>query len=50
MLLISKRYSSNKSKGSLVILSSELFKGIGKKTAEKIVDTLGENAISKIIK
>ncbi|MED3571510.1 ATP-dependent RecD-like DNA helicase [Cytobacillus praedii] len=30
-------------------LSSELFKGIGKKTAESIVETLGENAISKIL-
>src|SRR5690606_26642049 len=30
-------------------LSSELFKGIGKKTAESIVETLGENAISRIL-
>lgn len=30
-------------------LSSDLFKGIGKKTAENIVDTLGENAINKIL-
>ncbi|NRG46845.1 ATP-dependent RecD-like DNA helicase [Bacillus sp. CRN 9] len=30
-------------------LSGELFKGIGKKTAESIVDVLGENAISKIM-
>lgn len=30
-------------------LSSDLFKGIGKKTAEEIVKTLGENAISKIL-
>src|SRR3954454_11392396 len=35
--------------GVVGYLSSELFKGIGKKTAEKIVDTLGENAISKIL-
>src|SRR3954447_6346899 len=35
--------------GVVDYLSSELFKGIGKKTAEKIVDTLGENAISKIL-
>ena len=35
--------------GVVSYLSSELFKGIGKKTAEKIVDTLGENAISKIL-
>lgn len=31
-------------------LSSELFKGVGKKTAESIVDTLGENAIQSILK
>jgi exodeoxyribonuclease V alpha subunit len=30
-------------------LAGEMFKGIGKKTAEKIVETLGENAISKIL-
>ncbi|MDR7073611.1 SF1B family DNA helicase RecD2 [Fictibacillus barbaricus] len=30
-------------------LSSDLFKGIGKKTAEHIVDVLGDNAITKLI-
>ena len=35
--------------GIISYLSSELFKGIGKKTAEKIVETLGENAITRII-
>lgn len=35
--------------GVINYLSSELFKGIGKKTAEKIVNTLGENAITKIL-
>jgi exodeoxyribonuclease V alpha subunit len=35
--------------GVAAYLSSELFKGIGKKTAENIVDTLGENAITKIL-
>ncbi|AND41611.1 ATP-dependent RecD-like DNA helicase [Cytobacillus oceanisediminis] len=30
-------------------LSSELFKGIGKKTAEQIVETLGEDAITRIL-
>jgi exodeoxyribonuclease V alpha subunit len=35
--------------GVVAYLSSEMFKGIGKKTAEKIVETLGENAISKIL-
>ena len=37
------------SKGLSAYLSSEMFKGIGKKTAENIVETLGENAISKIL-
>lgn len=35
--------------GVVAYLSGELFKGIGKKTAEKIVETLGENAISRIL-
>ncbi len=35
--------------GIIGYLSSELFNGIGKKTAERIVDELGENAISKIL-
>jgi exodeoxyribonuclease V alpha subunit len=35
--------------GVIQYLSSDLFKGIGKKTAEKIVEALGENAINKII-
>ncbi|MFJ7974947.1 ATP-dependent RecD-like DNA helicase [Peribacillus sp. NPDC096379] len=35
--------------GIVAYLSSDLFKGIGKRTAESIVDTLGENAISKIL-
>ncbi|CAH0346558.1 ATP-dependent RecD-like DNA helicase [Bacillus sp. CECT 9360] len=35
--------------GIVAYLSSELFKGIGKKTAEGIVAALGENAISKIL-
>jgi exodeoxyribonuclease V alpha subunit len=35
--------------GIVQYLSSDLFKGIGKKTAEKIVDILGEGAISKIL-
>ncbi|MFT4412745.1 ATP-dependent RecD-like DNA helicase [Fredinandcohnia humi] len=35
--------------GIIQYLSSDIFKGIGKKTAEKIVETLGEGAISKII-
>ncbi|MEW9500526.1 SF1B family DNA helicase RecD2 [Jeotgalibacillus marinus] len=35
--------------GIVHYLSSDLFQGVGKKTAEKIVDTLGEKAISKIM-
>jgi len=36
--------------GVIQYLSSDLFHGIGKKTAESIVDTLGERAIYKIMK
>ncbi|MGG3469312.1 ATP-dependent RecD-like DNA helicase [Neobacillus pocheonensis] len=35
--------------GVIAYLSGEMFKGIGKKTAENIVETLGENAISQIL-
>jgi len=35
--------------GVINYLSGELFKGIGVKTAENIVETLGENAISRIL-
>ncbi|PLS01256.1 SF1B family DNA helicase RecD2 [Neobacillus cucumis] len=35
--------------GVIAYLSGEMFKGIGKKTAENIVETLGENAITKIL-
>jgi exodeoxyribonuclease V alpha subunit len=35
--------------GIIQYLSSDLFKGIGKKTAEAIVEKLGESAISKIL-
>jgi exodeoxyribonuclease V alpha subunit len=35
--------------GIITYLSSDLFKGIGKKIAESIVDTLGENAITRIM-
>lgn len=35
--------------GIIAYLSSNLFKGIGEKTAENIVETLGEEAISKIM-
>ena len=35
--------------GVIEYLSSKLFKGVGKSLAKKIVDTLGEDAISKIL-
>src|SRR5690625_2608891 len=35
--------------GLVTYLSSDLFYGVGKKTAERIVETLGDNAIAKII-
>ncbi|RST73910.1 ATP-dependent RecD-like DNA helicase [Siminovitchia acidinfaciens] len=35
--------------GLVMYLSSDLFQGIGKKTAERIVEALGENAISIIL-
>jgi exodeoxyribonuclease V alpha subunit len=39
----------NTKEGVIQYLSSDLFKGIGKKTAQAIVETLGENAISVIL-
>jgi exodeoxyribonuclease V alpha subunit len=39
----------NTKEGLIHYLASDLFKGIGKKTATAIVETLGENAISKIL-
>ncbi|MCF6138047.1 SF1B family DNA helicase RecD2 [Pseudalkalibacillus berkeleyi] len=35
--------------GMIQYLSSDLFNGIGKKTAEKVIQTLGDEAFSKII-
>ena len=35
--------------GLIAYLSSDLFYGIGKKTAQRMLDTLGEQAISKIL-
>ena len=34
--------------GLIIFLSSDIFKGIGEKTAKKIVDTLGEDCLKKI--
>ncbi|WP_106497057.1 SF1B family DNA helicase RecD2 [Lentibacillus sp. Marseille-P4043] len=39
----------NTKDGLVAYLSSDLFHGIGKKTAKRIIDHLGENAISKIL-
>ncbi|MCJ7841781.1 ATP-dependent RecD-like DNA helicase [Lederbergia sp. NSJ-179] len=44
-----KKVMPQTKQGIVAYLSSELFKGIGKKTAERIVDVLGENAISRIL-
>ncbi|MYL29017.1 ATP-dependent RecD-like DNA helicase [Halobacillus halophilus] len=35
--------------GLILYLSSDLFHGIGKKTAERVVDTLGETAVTRIL-
>ncbi|SDI93560.1 SF1B family DNA helicase RecD2 [Salimicrobium halophilum] len=35
--------------GLITYLSSDLFEGVGKKTARRIVDTLGEGAVSRIL-
>ena len=35
--------------GVIAYLSSDMFKGIGKSLAKKIVDTLGEDALDKIV-
>lgn len=44
-----KRERPETKSGVIQYLSSDLFEGIGKKTAEAIVETLGEQAISKIV-
>ncbi|UOR12220.1 SF1B family DNA helicase RecD2 [Halobacillus amylolyticus] len=44
-----KRLLPESKDGLIVYLSSDLFHGIGKKTAERIVDHLGEQAISTIL-
>lgn len=42
-------YIPNSRDGLIAYLSSDLFYGVGKKTAERIIDHLGETAISKIL-
>ncbi len=44
-----KKVMPQTKQGVVAYLSSELFKGVGKKTAERIVDVLGDNAISRIL-
>ena len=44
-----KKEMPQSKQGIIAYLSSELFSGIGKKTAERIVEHLGEQAISKIL-
>ncbi|WP_138415620.1 SF1B family DNA helicase RecD2 [Aquibacillus sediminis] len=43
------RYIPTDEEGLVAYLSSDLFYGIGKKTAKKIIEQLGLNAISKIL-
>ncbi|WP_117169144.1 ATP-dependent RecD-like DNA helicase [Paraliobacillus sediminis] len=45
-----ERYIPDTEEGLVAYLSSELFHGVGKKTAERIVKKLGETAVSKILK
>ncbi|MBU5593549.1 ATP-dependent RecD-like DNA helicase [Amphibacillus sp. MSJ-3] len=44
-----KRYLPDTKEGLVAYLSSDLFYGIGEKTALKIVDQLGETAITKVM-
>lgn len=44
-----RRINENSKEGIVTYLSSELFPGIGKKAAEKIFDTLGNDALKKIV-
>ncbi len=44
-----QRFLPESKEGVIAYLSSDLFPGIGKKTAERIVDTLGESALSQIL-
>ncbi|UOQ86110.1 SF1B family DNA helicase RecD2 [Gracilibacillus salinarum] len=44
-----QRFLPQSKEGIVAYLSSDLFPGVGKKTAERIVDTLGETALSMIL-
>lgn len=44
-----QRFLPQSKEGIIAYLSSDLFPGIGKRTAEKIVNTLGETALSAIM-
>ncbi|UOQ47343.1 ATP-dependent RecD-like DNA helicase [Gracilibacillus caseinilyticus] len=44
-----QRFLPQSKEGIVAYLSSDLFPGVGKKTAERIVDTLGDTALSMIL-
>ncbi|GAB2554807.1 SF1B family DNA helicase RecD2 [Gracilibacillus alcaliphilus] len=44
-----KRFLPETKEGVITYLSSDLFPGVGKKTAERIVDELGDNALAQIL-
>ncbi len=44
-----KKNMASKSEAVISFLSGDLFPGVGKKTAEKIVDTIGDNTLQRII-
>ncbi|WP_058307295.1 SF1B family DNA helicase RecD2 [Gracilibacillus massiliensis] len=44
-----QRFLPESKEGVIAYLSSELFPGVGKKTAERIVETLGDSALSQIL-
>ena len=44
-----RRVNENSKEGIVTYLSSELFPGIGKKAAEKVFDTLGDEALKLIV-
>ncbi|WP_182200572.1 SF1B family DNA helicase RecD2 [Paraliobacillus salinarum] len=45
-----RRFIPDTTEGLIAYLSSDLFHGIGKKLAQRIVDKLGDTAVSKILK
>ncbi|MFB1050726.1 ATP-dependent RecD-like DNA helicase [Paraliobacillus sp. JSM ZJ581] len=45
-----RRFIPDTTEGLIAYLSSDLFHGVGKKLAQRIVDKLGDTAVSKILK